>query len=341
MKKLLLSILCIVALFTGNTYAQCKDSVKVTGKAVTCNGLMDGEAVAYPAGGTAPYAYDWSTSPAQSTKIATNLGGGTYTVTILDAKGCSATRSVTIADPAAVTVTGTVKNASCFGSKNGSINALVKGGTTPYTYSWSTTPTQTGKTATGLAAGIYSLTVTDKNGCSAQLFDTVKQPNIIVLSTSSTASSCNTATGIAVVTVTSGGTAPFSYSWNTATAQTKDTINPAAAGQYIVTVTDANTCKSTATVTVGNTSGLSVAIASTNVTCYGAGNGTATATASGGKSPYTYSWSNASTSASLTSLTYGTYSVTVTDNSGCITSNSVKILVPAALSSTKLITNPT
>jgi len=330
MKKVFLAI-AIVA-YSAGLYSQC--AVNITTKAVTCNGLCTGTATARATGGTAPYAYVWSTSPVQSAAGATGLCAGAYTVTITDSKGCSATNSGTVNQPAALAIVSTNKNVTCFGLANGTATATVSGGTARYTYAWSTSPTQTTKTATKLAPGSYTVTVTDRNGCSATATETITQPAIITLTTSSTAASCSTPNGSAAVTAVGGGTSPYVYTWsNGASSATDANIG---AGNYYVTLTDANKCTSSATVSVANSSGLSTGISSTNVTCFNAGNGTATANPSGGQTPYTYSWSNAATTAAAGNLVAGTYTVTVTDGNACTVSSTVKITRPAAALSAKM-----
>src|ERR1022692_2523358 len=115
MKKLFPAFAIVT--YSAGLYSQCK--VNVTPTAITCSGLCTGTATAATSGGTAPYAYVWSTSPVQSAAGATGLCAGSYTVTITDTKGCIATNSGTVNQPAAVAIISTSKNVTCFGLANG------------------------------------------------------------------------------------------------------------------------------------------------------------------------------------------------------------------------------
>ncbi|MBE1615962.1 SprB repeat-containing protein, partial [Flavobacterium sp. SaA2.13] len=112
-----------------------------------------------------------------------------------------------------------------------------------------------------------------------------------------------------------GGTAPYTYVWNT-TATTQD-LTGLPAGTYEVTVTDANGCTATASVTVTQPTVLSASGTATNVSCNAGSNGAVDLTVTGGTAPYTYVWNNAATTQDLTGLTASTYDVTVTDANGC------------------------
>ncbi len=333
MKKVLLGLALLV--LSAEVFSQC--SVTVAPNPVTCFGLSNGSALATPAGGTAPYAYAWSTSPVQTTKVANGLKAGTYTVTIQDSKGCTSTNSVTITQPIALRIASSHQNNVCNGGSFGTASASVTGGSPAYTYSWSSSPVQNTSTAFGLAAGIYSVMVTDKNGCILSTTDTIQQPVPLVIQTSSTPASCSSATGSASVSISSGGTPPFAYSWsNGATGATDANV---VAGNYEVTVTDANTCTATQWKSVANSAGVTAGIVGTNLTCYAAKNGSAVATPGGGQSPYAFLWSNAATGQTAGNLSAGIYSVTVTDANGCAISSSALITRPDSLSPSLITAN--
>src|SRR5690554_2816624 len=255
-------------------------AVSINATDASCNGGNDGEATANPTGGTAPYTYEWNTSPVQTTQTATGLSVGTYTVTITDANGCVTNNSVTIEQPTNLTLTTSHINVTCNGIDNGEATVNASGRTGPYTYSWNTTPVQTTQTATGLASGTYTVTVTDANGCSGTTDVTITEPDLLVASiANSTDASCNgEANGEATVSVT-GGTAPYIYSWNTSPVQTSATATGLAAGTYIVTITDANGCSTSESVVIDEPAPLVVSIDnSIDVSCSGGNDGSATAT---------------------------------------------------------------
>ncbi|MDR6517333.1 hypothetical protein J2780_003949, partial [Chryseobacterium camelliae] len=151
-------------------------SISTTGSKtdVACNGGSNGSATVVPSGGVAPYSYSWA--PFGGTAAtATGLSAGTYTVTVTDNSGCQTTRTFTINQPAsAVSGTTVVTNVACNGASNGSINLTPAGGTAPYTFNWGGGITTEDRT--GLAAGTYTVTITDANGCTATVNATVTQP---------------------------------------------------------------------------------------------------------------------------------------------------------------------
>ncbi|WP_174544390.1 SprB repeat-containing protein, partial [Flavobacterium glycines] len=197
-------------------------------------------------GGTTAYSYSWNTTPVQTTATATNLAAGTYTVNVTDAKGCTTSAQVTITQPEAA-LSATISNSTnvnCYGGATGSATVSVTGGTTAYSYSWNTTPVQTTATATNLAAGTYTVNVTDAKGCTTSAQVTITQPAAALSATISNSTNVNCyggATGSATVSVT-GGTTAYSYSWNTTPVQTTATATNLAAGTYTVNVTDAKGC---------------------------------------------------------------------------------------------------
>ncbi len=285
-----------------------------------------GSATVTVTGGTGPYTYSWA--PIGGTgATGTGLTAGIYNVTITDNNGCSVVSTVTITSPtlltAAITAT---NNVGCSGGNNGSLAVTAGGGTAPYTYAW-TPAGGTNAIANGLSAGIYTITVTDANGCTATTTGTINQPNAITVTTTATQTSCQP-TGTATATA-AGGTAPYTYNW-TPSNQTNATATALAAGTYTVTVTDNNGCTQTATATVTSLNAVTATMgAIVNVTCFGGKNGTATVTAANGTTPYTYAWTpTGGTSATGTGLSAGTYTVTVTDNSGCTATASAIIGQP-------------
>ncbi|MFH2142833.1 MAG: PKD domain-containing protein [Bacteroidota bacterium] len=281
---------------------------------VSCNGLNDGWAQVNITGGTAPYTYQWNTIPVQTTATATGLSAGTYNATVTDSNGCLSTTSVTINEPTALSTTTSITDAIC-GFSNGSANVTVSGGTTPYLYIWSNT--QTTASITGISSGIYTVTITDGNGCT--YIETVNI-NDIGGGTASIAGSSNVSCnglndGWAQVNIT-GGTAPYTYQWNTIPVQTTATATGLSAGTYNVTVTDSNGCLSTTSVTINEPTALSTTTSVINATC-GFSNGSANVTVSGGTLPYSYLWSNTQTTVSITGISSGSYTVTITDGNGC------------------------
>jgi len=311
---------------------------------VSCFGGSNGSATVSATGGTAPYTYNWNSTPAQSGATATNLAAGSYTCTITDANGCSTTRNVTIAQPAA-TLSSSISaqtNASCFGSSNGSATVSANGGTSPYSYSWNTIPVQSGATATGLGTGSYTCTITDANGCSTTRNVTITQPAAALSSSvgaQNNVSCFGGSNGSATVSV-SGGTAPYTYGWNTTPVQNGATANNLPVGTWTCTITDANGCSTAQVVNILQPAAAlaSSITAQTNASCFGASNGSATVQASGGTGPYAYSWNSApvQTNATTNNLAAGAYICTITDANGCTTTQNVNITQPAAALSSSI-----
>jgi gliding motility-associated-like protein len=303
---------------------------------VSCNGGTNGSATVTPTGGTTPYTYSWNTTPVQTTATANNLTAGTYTVTVTDGKGCTTTATAVIAQPAALTISTTKTDVSCFGGTNGSATATVAGGNGGNTFSWNTTPIQTTATVNNLIAGTYTVTVTDTKGCTTTATATVGQPAALGATTVKTDASCFGSTnGTATVTVT-GGNGGNTYSWNTTPVQTTPTATNLTAGTYTVTVTDSKGCTTTATATVGQPAALGAATVKTDATCFGSTNGTATVTVTGGNGGNTYGWNTTpvQTTPTATNLSAGTYTVTVTDSRGCTTTATATVGQPTAVTVT-------
>jgi gliding motility-associated-like protein len=305
----------------------------------SCSGVNNGSVSVTPTGGTSPYTYSWSTAPVQTTATATGLAAGTYTATVTDAHGCTTTATATVTQPSSLAATAsTLTDVSCNGGSNGSVTVVVSGGTTPYTYSWGTSPVQTTATATGLVAGTYVVTVTDAHNCSVTAGTVVAQPTSLTATASTlTNVSCNGGSNGSVSVTPTGGTSPYTYSWSTSPVQTIATATGLTIGTYTVTVTDAHNCATTATTTIAQPSGLSATTTPrAMVSCYGSSDGAADVTAAGGSSPYTYSWSTSPVQTTIIAngLAAGTYTVTVTDAHNCTTTATVTITQPSVLNAT-------
>lgn len=291
----------------------------------SCNGVCDGTASVTVTSGIAPYTYSWNTLPVQNTQTATNLCAGTYTVTITDSLGCIDTANVTITEPAALNASiGSFTNEAC-GLSNGTAMVNVSGGTIPYTYSWNTSPVQTTATATGLAAGLYIVTVTDSAGCiDTTSINLTNGSSFTTTINNTTNASCNgMCDGIATAFL-SGGVTPYTYSWNTSPIQTTATATNLCAGTYTVTVIDSLGCTDSASVIITEPSIMGVTLTTVDDSC-SSSIGEVAAHITGGTTPYTYIWNNSQTTSSIIGLGSGNYHVTVTDSNGCQVSDSVII----------------
>jgi gliding motility-associated-like protein len=296
----------------------------------TCNGAKTGAATFSASGGTLPYTYSWS--PAGGTAAsASNLAAGTYTLTILDAGGCSQTKTVVITEPPVIGATLTATQTAC-GSSTGSATVTATGGTGTLSYSWSPSG-GTAATASSLAAGTYTCTVTDGNACTKSFPVTVSSAGgpTVTLSAQNNVS-CNGGSNGSAATSISGGTAPYTYSWNTVPPQTTSGATALGAGTYTVSVHDASGCLQFVTVTITQPAALNINTLS--LPACGLLNGSATANVSGGNGPYTYSWTpSGGTAQNAGGLVAGNYTCTVTDANGCVKTNAVSVVadsVPVA-----------
>ncbi len=346
---------------TGDTLITQPMALTLTGTStnIDCNGSNNGSIDITPSGGTTAgtsctdYSYNWSNMGV--TQDLSNLGPGTYSVTVTDCNGCTVVQSYTISEPAALTLSGIATNITCNGANNGSINITPGGGTTAtgqicadYAYNWSNMDVT--QDLNNLGPGTYTVTVTDCNGCSIIRSYMISQPAAISCTVTGTNANC---AGIGDGTATSsvqGGTMPYSYLWNTG-AMTAN-LNGLSAGTYTVTVTDANNCSTVCSTTIMQPSTGIVSIASSiiNVACYGEASGSATYQTSGGTPPYSLDWSNGQQDtniptngqATLANLAVGTYFVTITDANGCTLIKSFTITQnPDLIAAVLNVTEPT
>ncbi|WBM73112.1 gliding motility-associated C-terminal domain-containing protein [Saprospira grandis] len=303
------------------------------GEEISCAGACDGSATAAGAGGTSPYTYVWSDG--QTTATATGLCAGTYTVTSTDANGCTATASVTVDDPAALTASSVGTDVSCNAGTDGTATVTAVGGTGAYSYLWD--DGQTTATATNLSASAsFCVTVTDANGCTISSCVTINEPGAAHTVAGTVAApyngeeiSCAGACDGSATAAGAGGTSPYTYVWSD--GQTTATATGLCAGTYTVTSTDANGCTATASVTVDDPAVLTPTITSTvDVNCFGQSTGAATVAAAGGTSPYTYLWDNGTTTTVNAGLAAGTHCVTVTDANSCTATVCATVNQPAS-----------
>jgi subtilisin family serine protease len=218
-------------------------SVSVSG--TNASGGNNGSATATAGGGTPGYSYSWNTGG--STATINSLGTGTYTVTASDSRGCTGVGSVTIIDtgenPVNISISNS-SNVSCNGGSDGSATAAGTGGTATITYAWSNGAT--GATASGLAAGTYTVTATDGT-TSSSVSVTITEPTVLGGTITGTNPSAGNNDGSASVSLT-GGTPGYTYSWSN--GGTTATINNLGAGTYTIDVTDANGCQATGSITL-------------------------------------------------------------------------------------------
>lgn len=295
---------------------------------VTCFGGNNGSIDLTASGGSGSLDIVWSTG--QTGGLITNLSAGNYAATITDDNNCQLEVDYNINQPTLVGGSTSITTPiACPGGSNGVALATGNGGVGPYTFSWSTGSTTA--SAPNLSAGTYTVTITDKNNCTATRQVTLNNPSGMSITTaSSTNASClGVANGSATIAVT-GGTGPYLVSWST--GATGLTLNNVTSGSYACTVTDSKQCTAVSSVSIGSNQQATLAlITSTQPTCFGLNNGSITISAVNAAG-YTVTWSNNGSGLVLNQLTAGTYTAQAANGTGCL-SNPLEVVLgqPAAI----------
>jgi gliding motility-associated-like protein len=305
---------------------------------VLCAGNCNGSTTVSPIGGTAPITYSW-VAPASTNSFVSGLCPGNYFVQMTDAQGCIRTASTAINAATNLTLTPSVTNPSC-AATNGSINVNVTGGTAPYTYTWSPGGANT-SSLTNLGVGSYTLLTQDNNGCaSSQQFNLTNPTGPVLSFTQSNINCFNACTGSIVVVGTSTSL-PITYNWSN--GSTSQTVTGLCNGIITVTVS-AGGCLTIRSFTITQNPELNLSLSNINEPrCNNDCNGSVTLIPFGGTLPYTFSWNTVPTSSlnPQTALCSGTYIATVTDNRGCVRTQTVNLQNPASLTVTNTFSNST
>lgn len=309
-------------------------SLVTDGDSVLCNGGSSGKTWVTSTGGTPGYTVLWNDPLGQVTDTAFNLSAGTYSVTVTDANGCLDSSTVSIYEPAANQALTIGYDVSCFGGSDGSAVTEKTGGVGPYTYLWNDPNAQTSDSAINLSAGLYEVTITDNNGCTATDTISLTEPTDIQLSASSIPTSCFGGSNGKAIVSASGGVGPYTYLWNDPSFQTTDTATGLSARFYWVLVTDSHGCVDSISTQVMEPVEIQTLMSSTQTSCPNSAGGSASVTIqSGGVGPFSYLWDDptAQTTSTAINLTARLYTVTVTDDSGCSVSDTVSVTAPNAL----------
>ncbi len=304
---------------------------------VDANCGPNGSATVTPYGGSGTYTYLWSTTPAQTTATATGLAAGIYYVTVSDG-ACSAIDTATIIDNGGpqLTINGTTDYCN---QGLGTASVSASGGSGTYTYLWSNGATTSN--ISGLITGTYSVTVDDGGLCPSVASYTVGNVAGPALSlVSSTPENYGMQDGTAVVS-TSGGTAPITITWDTSPVQTGTSASGLSTGNYTVIATDASGCSDTLIVFIGLSTNTYLTVSTTPEHC-GHADGTATVVVHNNVGSYTISWNTtpAQTSETISNLTPGAYTVTMTDSIGTYSNVAYVTLAPGPNASFYANPNP-
>ena len=330
---------------TANVTVAAPNPIVITATPInpSCFNSCDGSISAAISGGTTPYAYGWNPSIVPNTLTPNNLCAGSYTLTGIDASGCTATQTVTLINPTPVTASVISTSVTCAGSCNGTATVTALGGTGAYQYSWDGAAYTASTNTTSLCAGTHTVQVKDANGCNAAaVIYTIAQPTALTAAVTNITKSClNICNGTAVASA-SGGTPGYTYSWDVAGGPFTNVTNTSTLciGTHTLYVKDANGCMASTVFNVQVIINVNILANSLSVSCHNVCDGSASATASGGSAPYTFSWTpppnpipnctnvNACTA---TGLCPTTYTVLVTDQTGCASQDTITILNPPVL----------
>lgn len=285
-------------------------NVSISTQSISCLGATDGSLQANAVGGAGGFTYTWSPGGLNTTSI-TGLSAGNYTVQAKSGNGCSGSQTVSLAQGFPINLAITAQNVSCFGLSDGSASLSVTGGASPYTYTWIPGGSSI-SSITGIPNGSYTVQTSSSNGCLGIKTFSISQPSLIQVSVTSQSISCSgTPNGTAQV-FTTGGTAPYSYTWSPGAINTS-TISGLMAGNYSCAIEDINHCASSASVTISSVPSPTISVSSSTI-CLGK---TTTLNAFGA-SGYTWSPGNKNgSSLQCSPLTTTSYSVIGINQFGC------------------------
>ena len=301
---------------------------------VICNGGNNGSITVQATGGSTPYQYSLNNGTAQSSATFNNLAAGNYTINVQDAHNCSASSSIVLYQPVAISLTFDTVNVTCGGASTGAIITTATNGKPPYQFALNSGAYQMSDTFSNLAPATYTINAKDVNGCTAAGTVPVAQTFELAFTLDTFNTACaGVATGTIVVNVTEG-VSPFQYSLDSNTFQSPDSFTNLAAGTYSVQIKDGNGCTVLSTgIGIHQATQVSLTASADSALCFNSSNGLVVAASSGGTMPYQYSldagpWQTNDTFANLSA---GIYTVSVQDVNNCSASSSTQVYQPAQM----------
>jgi gliding motility-associated-like protein len=301
---------------------------------VSCFEGNNGSINLNPSGGTSPYVYSWAgpngfTSTSQDIN---NLVAGSYLINVIDVNGCEDTLSIGIAQPEELSINSVMFPATCSGS-DGMLDITVNGGTFPFSFNW--TDGMTTEDHINYPTGIYSVTVTDAQGCLLQFTDTILSNSSIGLSAVINDVKCNGGNSGAIDITVLNSTPPLVYNWSN--GSTTEDLSQLPAGIYSLSVTDSNSCSISMDFIIAESPLLDIDISSAvhqngfNVSTHNGNDGSVDLLISGGTPPYSIVWNTGDTINNLSGLAAGNYMVVVTDGNGCTANAIINLTEPLQL----------
>jgi gliding motility-associated-like protein len=296
-----------------------------------CSGDGTGAVIGVPVINTNLYTYSWDNG--SQADIALNLNSGLYSVTVTDINNCQIIENINIVEPTILMANpSTISDVTCNGANNGSVSATVSGGTIPYQYNWSNS--SNANIINNISGGWYLVTVTDVNGCTDIDSILVNEPMALdVVINTITNIDCNGNNNGSISTTISGGIGNYSYFWsnNIATATNSNLV----AGNYTITVTDANNCTDTVSGIIQEPNPIITNLTlDAAIKCNGGNDGEASITVTGGVPNYNISWTNGGSGTQNTSLSVGWQYVVVLDANSCLVTDSIFMTEPTVITAT-------
>ncbi len=302
----------------------------------SCSGMADGFATLKVAGGIAPYEFSWSNGKKDS--LLQNLSKSVYSVTVYDKNGCSSSHNITVADKSSLELLAKTTDIKCHGENNGSVIITPKGGTAPYTYSWTngTAYNLINQNINNLKSGTYNLLMTDSKGCKTSAKYTITEPKSeLLLTVSGSATVCYGEKGHAQAFAI-GGTTPYKFAWSN--GQNTEKLEKIPAGNYQLIVTDANGCQKKDSIKIIGLEEIKVEMSIVHASCNNGKDASAeiakifSGTKNTNINEYNYKWSNGSSNAQTTALQGGqTYTLTISDKLGCSLTKIFAIINPPSI----------
>jgi gliding motility-associated-like protein len=295
------------------------------------------------ASGNGPLSFSLNGSSSQQNAVFSGLSGGSYNILVTDTNGCVSYGNALLVEPDPMIALATTNPSICNNSSNGTASVTAQGGATPYTYLWNTGGVSS--SLNNIAAGSYTVTITDANGCTLvqqAVVSNISGPNVSNITT--TNNSCYQSNDATATVLITSGTGPFNFNLNGTVNQSNGSFNNLPAGPGTVLVTDNNGCTATTSFNITEPGALTISSINSSSTC-GNSNATITITAGGGTGPYQFSNNGGGTYQTqniFQGLGAGSYNLSITDANGCMTNSTevVSDLAGPIVSSTSF-TNPT
>lgn len=312
---------------------------------ISCFGYDDGYVSLAAKGGWSGYQYSWDNQTFKTSNEFKDLKPGVNEFFVRDARGCVRSTSQLVEEPEVLQASVlSQNNVQCFGLRNGSIQALIEGGTSPYYVKAENQDWKQGIETTGLGAGTHTVEIKDSNGCPQSIEATLTQPDKLVLSRiGTTSSTCGEKNGDGTVAAV-GGVEPYEYRWYNSAgelAATGATGSNLSSDNYHVEVEDNNQCITPLSVAISDVGGAKIDTWDiTRATCSYSQDGAIDITITEGTAPFQVSWSNKEKTEDIEMLAAGDYQVLVQDANDCKLFKTLTVPAPEQLDVTLVASQP-